>query len=81
MGRPFATTIASLEPGHIADLRKLMENPNHALPPIRRRMFLRLQLIAPCKSQPRPTENKKYARRQKRPYELTELGRQKAVET
>ena len=75
MGRCHATTVLSMTPEQIADLRRLVDDPYHALPPMRRKLLLRLRLIAPCKSLPTPSERRR-ARPPKRLYVLTELGRQ-----
>lgn len=70
----YAYTVATLTRQHIDDLRQLATNPTHPLRPNRRQMFLRLQLIEPCRCKPTPRDKKRY-RAPKRPYDLTELGR------
>jgi len=66
--------IADLSPAHLADLRQLAANQNYRLPPQRRLLFLRLQLILPCESLPTPSDEPR-RRKPARPYVLTDLGR------
>lgn len=70
----YAYTVATLTRQHIADLRQLATNPTHRMLPNRRHMYLRLQLIEPCRCKPTPSDKKRY-RAPRRPYDLTELGR------
>lgn len=73
MGRDFEMTVDQLEPGHIADLRKLRDDPQFKLHPVRRRMYLRLKLINPCKSMP-PPQSRMLRKPKRRQHTLTEIG-------
>lgn len=73
MTRCVPVTVETLSNDQIADLRKIKADPRHRLPPIRRRMFLRLRLILPAESTPAPSERRRQ-RKPKRVHKLTDVG-------
>lgn len=73
MTRYAIASLESLRPEHVDDLRKLSADPSHYLLPIRRRMYLRLQLINPCSQKPSPSEKRRRSK-PKRVHTLTDAG-------
>lgn len=44
----YAHTVDTLDASHVADLRSVDANPRHVLQPQRRKMLVRLGVLAPC---------------------------------